>query len=87
GVFEVLNSTNIYVGSDTPGGGDGSIVIDGSNSKMTADFSEAYVGLYGNGDISLKNGGQLSASNLYIGGNGRAIVNISGTDSRLIANM
>ncbi|MCV5720673.1 hypothetical protein OFM97_29145, partial [Escherichia coli] len=54
---------------------------------MTADFSEAYVGLYGNGDISLKNGGQLSASNLYIGGNGRAIVNISGTDSRLIANM
>jgi len=87
GVFEVLNNTNIYVGSDTLGGGDGSIVIDGSNSKMTADFSEAYIGLYGNGDISLKNGGQLSASNLYIGGNGRAIININGTDSRLIANM
>ncbi|MXD28133.1 hypothetical protein FQZ90_26075, partial [Escherichia coli] len=34
GVFEVLNNTNIYIGSDTPGGGDGYVVIDGSNSKM-----------------------------------------------------
>lgn len=87
GVFEVLNNTNIYVGSDTPGGGDGIIVIDGSNSKMTADFSETYVGLYGNGYISVKNGGQLSANNLYLGGDGSASVNIKGISSRLIANM
>lgn len=57
GVFEVLNSINIYVGLDISGGGDGSIVIDGSNSKMIVDFFEVYVGFYGNGDIFLKNGG------------------------------
>ncbi|HGE9187501.1 autotransporter outer membrane beta-barrel domain-containing protein [Escherichia coli] len=87
GVFEVLNNTNIYIGSDTPGGGDGYVVIDGSNSKMSAGFSDIYVGLYGNGAVSVKNRGQLISGDLSIGGNGSASVNVSGNGSRLNAHM
>ncbi|HHI8418181.1 TPA: autotransporter outer membrane beta-barrel domain-containing protein, partial [Escherichia coli] len=87
GTFEVLNKSDIYVGSDTLGGGDGLIVINGTNSKMTSPLSEIYVGFYGDGGISISDSGQLHANKINVGGNGGGNIKITGNNSRLIANV
>jgi T5SS/PEP-CTERM-associated repeat protein len=92
---QASSGTGVSIGIS---GGTGQVTVDGAGSRLTVTAGALTVGssrynnsagLEGNGILTLLNGGEAgSFSDTYIGRNGgRGQVSVSGTDSKLVANV